>query len=170
MREFNIGLSIAIIGMIGLQLFWRSKLLVRAKITMVEKTSIAISLGMVIIVTLVGSSEPFHYVIGALLGLLLIASLAKAGISPVGLHSMSRIFFSLPWPQIRLARIVRRTNGQDFQLHSVGRVWTNVMNFDMKDYDRTLEILNRKLSKDKIEITTEKLEPGLRDQTRGRRK
>ena len=169
MKQFNIGLSIAIAAMILLQLVWRSKLIVKAKNTAIEKTSLTLSLGMVIVVTLVGSSDPFHYLIGTLLGILLVASLAKTGISPRGFHSMSRIFFSLPWQQVRLIKVVKMTNGTDFEIHSVGRIWTNVMTFEMSDYDRTMGILKQKLSADKIEITIEKLEPGLRDQTKGRR-
>lgn len=166
MKELNWALAVAILLMITLQLYRRSKLVVKAKITMVEKTSLIISLIMVAVVTIFGSSAPMHYVIGGLLALLLIASLSKIGISPGGLHSMSRIFQSLPWKSLRFAKIVKRKSGQEFELHSVGKIWTNVMTFDMKDYDRTMDLLKKNVKTDKYEVTMEKLETGLREQTK----
>lgn len=169
MNQVNLGIATAILLMITLQLYRRTKLYIKAKNTVVEKTSLGISLVMVAVVTLFGSSEPMHYVIGALLALLIIASMAKTGISPGGLHAMNRIFIALPWSRLRFAKIVKRKNGEEFQLHSVGRVWTNVMTFDMKDFDRTLDLLKKRLSSDQYEVTMEKLEEGLREQTKSRK-
>lgn len=166
MDKFNIGIAIAIGLMIALQIYRRMNLTVKAKNTVVEKTSLLISLVMVAAVTLFGSSEPIHYVIGALLAGLMYATFAKTGISRDGLASMNRIFLALPWRALRFAKIVKRKNGQEFELHSVGKFWTNVMTFDMKDYEKTMELIRKNLKQDQFEITDEKLVEGLREKTR----
>ena len=166
MKQVNIFLVIAIGLMIAFQLYRRSKLLVKGKFTVIEKSSLGISLAMVIVVTLVGSSEPMHYVIGGLLGLLLISSMFKIGVSNEGIYSMSRVFMMLPWRKVHFIKLVKRNNNKDFELHSVGRTWTNVMTLDMKDFEKTMGIIHQKLKPDKYEVAQEKLVDGLREKTK----
>lgn len=165
MDRYSLILAGAIVLMIFLQLKRRSQLIIKARNTVVEKTSLSISFIMIAVVTLFGSSAPIHYLIGLLLAGLVYASFAKTGISRGGLHAMSRIFLSLPWRALRFAKIVRKNGEQEFELHSVGRVWTNVMTFDMKDFDRTVKLLKGVLKPDQLEIAREKPVKGLRDRS-----
>ena len=79
---------------------------------------------------------------------------------------MNRILMPMPWNGLRFAKLVKQANGQDFVLHTVGRMWTNVMSFDMKDFDQMLAILKKHLNNDQYEITNETLVEGLRDAQR----
>ena len=152
--------------MIALQLYRRTKLLIKAKTTVVEKTSLGISAVMILVVTIFGSSKPIHYLVGAQLAHLVYASFAKTGITDTGLNAMNRIIMPMPWRGLRFAKLVKQTNGYEFVLHSAGRMWTNVMTFDMKDFNQTKTILQKYLTKDQFEITEEALVEGLRDVNR----
>ena len=166
MDQPSLLISAFILGMIALQLYRRTKLLIKAKTTVVEKTSLGISAVMILVVTIFGSSKPIHYLVGALLALLVYASFAKTGITATGLNAMNRIIMPMPWRGLRFAKLVKQTNGNEFVLHSAGRMWTNVMTFDMKDFNQTKTILQKYLTKDQFEITEEALVEGLRDVNR----
>lgn len=166
MKEINLFLVLAILLMIAFQLYRRSKLIVKGKFTVIEKSSLTISLVMVVIVTLVGSSQPMHYVIGGLLALLLISSMLKIGVSDEGIYSMSRVFMMLPWKKVHFIKLVKRNNEKDFELHSVGRTWTNVMTLDMKDFNKTMDLIHKNLKPNQYEVAHEKLVEGLREKTK----
>lgn len=166
MDQLSLLMGGLILALTALQLYRRSKVLIKAKNTVVEKTSLGISVGMIALVTIFGSSQPLHYVVGALLALLVAASVAKTGITADGLNSMNRIFFTLPWKSLRFAKLIRRTNGQEFVLHTVGRLWTNVMAFDMKDFAAVEALLKKHLRPDQYEVAEEQLVEGLRDAQR----
>lgn len=171
MEQMSLILAGLIVGMIALQIYRRSRILIKAKNTVVEKSSLGISFGMIAIVTLFGASKPEHYLVGVLLAGLVFSAFAKTGITETGLNAMSRIFMTLPWQAIRFAKVIRRTDGQEFVIHSVGKLSSNVMSFDMKDYDRALALLEKNLGPDRYEIAEEKPVEGLRDVRRkGREK
>lgn len=166
MDPLSLTMSGLILGMIALQLYRRTKVLIKAKSTMVEKTSLGVSAVMIAVVTVFGSSRPIHYLVGALLAVLVYASYSKTGITTTGLNAMNRILMPMPWSGLRFAKLVKQVNGQEFVLHTVGRMWTNVMTFDMKDFDQTLAILKKHLNNDQYEISNETLVEGLREAQR----
>lgn len=163
MDQFSLIMSVFILGMIVLQLYRRTQVLIKAKTTVVEKTSLGISAVMITVVTVFGSSRPIHYLVGALLAVLVFTSFAKTGITATGLNSMNRILMPMPWTGLRFAKLVKKTNGEEFVLHTVGRMWTNVMTFDMKDFNQTKAMLQKYLAKDQFEVADEAPVEGLRD-------
>ena len=166
MDSFSLTISVLVAALTALQLYRRSKVIIKAKNTVIEKTSLGISVGLVLVVTVFGASQPFHYVVAALLALLVYTSFLKTGITESGLSSMNRILTTLPWRSIRFAKLVKRVNGEEFVLHSIGKLWANAMAFPMKDFDQTVTLLQKNLGKDRFEVTDEEIVEGLRDAQR----
>lgn len=159
-----ISLAIVVLGLgvAAYQAYIAMNLKFTAKKTVVEKTSLAISMVVVLILTFVGSTNIWHYLVGITMALVVLTGFFKVGMTKTNIYSMSRILSSLNLKDLRFMKLVKLNNGEDFEIRSVGKYWTHMFTLPLEKLPEMEAFLREKLAPDQWEVTDEATQDSLR--------
>lgn len=131
------------------------KVTIRANISMVEKVSFSLSIALILAVTLLKGKTPEHYGIALALVVLVFASMLKIGMTKDEVYTMGRLVMAQSLKSLQSALIIKKTNGREFELQTVGKTKTVVLTYANEKYEKAWANLLTYLSEDDIQITTE---------------
>ncbi len=131
------------------------KVTIRANISLVEKISLALSVGLILVVTFISAKTPEHYLIAAGLAILVFSSMLKIGMSDTEVNTMGRLFLGHPLKSVQSAVFIRKSNGQEFELQTAGKTRTSVLTYDNEKYDKAKAHLLKFLSEKDLTVVSE---------------
>lgn len=147
------------IFLIALAVLWQvrqiRKVTIRARISLVEKVSLALSIGLILIVTFIGAKTPEHYGIALALAVLVFVSMLKIGMTPDEVNTMGRLFLGQKLSSVKSAIFIKKSNGREFELQTVDRTRTVVLTYGNEKYDKAMANLRKHLGEEDIRIITE---------------
>lgn len=148
--------TIILIGLaIAFQILKLKKVTVRARVSLVEKVSLALSIGLILVVTFISAKTPEHYGIAFALAVLVFVSMLKIGMTPQDVNTMGRLFMAQPLKSLQSALVIKKKNGREFELQTADKTRTVVLTYENEKYDKAIGNLLTYLSEDDIQITTE---------------
>lgn len=152
----DLAITMLIIALLAVvQLWQRRKLVVKAKVTVVEKVAFGISLLIIVVVTLLGARHWAHYGIAAAVALLVLTALMKAGLTEKGINSMGRLLLPQSLSALKSATVILNSNGEEFELQTMSKGRSIMLTYDMAHLQKVMAIIKRELPGDKIRILSE---------------
>lgn len=164
MNPYSLIIIIITLVLCALQLRMKQQLVFPGKKTVVENTALGISLVMVASFALFYGKSWEDYLAVGLVGVLMLLSYRKVGVAKNGIYSMNKVVMPLRWPDVRFLKVVKKNNGEELEIRSVGkRMTSNVITLPMAQFDEVVKFIGTKLKPELWEISDEKIARSIKE-------